>query len=247
MTSTPERARSSRDRRVDRALVAAIVVRTLYGLAMLPLIPLLIGPNPLLLTLLSGSTVAEVVLGARIRVGDVPWALALAVTVPLWVLTDWLYWAAGRRWGDRALAMLTPRGDPGRAAARAERAHRAMHRLGPAGVVLAKFLPVPTQLSYAVAGAGGMRLPVFLVLNLIGVTLAAAGTLTLGYAVGESAVGLVESFQQYAGISALALVVLLVVVHLVRRRRIRARSRRETLRPAARGAGPRRPAPDAGP
>ncbi|WP_299056653.1 VTT domain-containing protein [uncultured Nocardioides sp.] len=204
--------------RLDKLLLAGIGLRTLYGLAMLPLIPLLIATRPLLLTLLSGSTVAEVALGVEVRTGDVPWLLAVAAAVPLWLATDWLYWLAGRRWGDRALERLS-RGNDARSAQRIDRTHRAMQRLGPVGVVLAKAIPVPPQLIYAVAGAGGMRLGVFLALNLLGVTLAAAVVITLGYAVGEQAVALIDVFQRYAALTTGVVVALLLVVWLVRRRR----------------------------
>lgn len=204
---------------MDWLLASGIGLRAAYGLAMLPLIPLLIGPHPLLLTLLSGSTVAEVVVGAEVRLGEVAWPVAVLAGVPLWVLTDWLYWASGRRWGDRALVLLTRRGDPVRAARRVARADRAIHRYGAAGVVLAKFLPVPSQLLYAAAGTAGMRLVTFVALNLLGTVLAAAIVVTLGYAFGRQAIDLVELFQRYAGATTLVVVTVLVVVLVVRRRR----------------------------
>lgn len=213
--------------RVDKLLLAGIGLRTAYGIAMLPLIPALIGTRPLLLTLLSGSTVAEVALGVEVRVGDTPWWLAIAAAVPLWLASDWLYWLAGRRWGDRALELLTRRNDNRRRRQRIERTHAAMHRLGPAGVVLAKFIPVPPQLVYAVAGAGGMRLPVFLVLNLLGVTLAATVVIGLGFAVGEQAVGLIEGFQRYAALVSGVVVAGLLVWWWVRRRVVRRAPRTE--------------------
>lgn len=212
-------SRSGRRRWVDWLLASGIGLRAAYGLAMLPLIPLLIGPHPLLLTLLSGSMVAEVAVGARVRVGDVAWPVAVLAGVPLWVLTDWLYWALGRRWGDRALVLLTRRGDPVRAARRVARAERTIDRYGAAGVVLAKFLPVPSQLLYAAAGTAGMRLTTFLGLNLLGTSGAAAIVVTLGYAFGRQAIDLIELFQRYAGATTLVLVTVLVVVLVVRRRR----------------------------
>lgn len=204
---------------VDWLLGGAIGLRAAYGLAMLPLIPLLLASDPLLLTLLSGSTVAEVALGAQVRVGDVPWLVAVLVGLPVWVSTDWLYWAAGRRWGDRALRRLSGRrGDP-RAEQRVERAERLAHRFGPAGVVLAPFLPLPGPLVYAAAGTADVRLRVFLPLDLLGRALSAALLVTLGYALGRRAVSLVDSFERYAGAVTLVVAVVVVVVVLVRRRR----------------------------
>ncbi|ROR89391.1 DedA family protein [Nocardioides aurantiacus] len=211
-------------RRVDGLLASAIGLRAVYGLAMLPLIPLLIASHPLLLTLLSGSTVAEVALGAQVRIGAVSWPVAVLAGVPVWVLTDWLYWLAGRRWGDRALRLLVGRGragrgDPARAERRVEKAERAAYRFGPAGVVLAPFLPVPGPLVYAAAGTAGVRLPVFVALDVLGRLASSVLVVTLGYALGRRAVELLDLVRQYALVTTLVVVAVLVLAHVVRRRR----------------------------
>lgn len=210
-----------RARRVDGLLATAIGLRAVYGLGMLPLIPLLIATHPLLLTLLSGSTVAEVALGAQVRVGAVSWLVAVLAGVPVWALTDWFYWVAGRRWGDRALRLLVRRGgrgDPARAERRVERAERAAYRFGPAGVVLAPFLPVPSPLVYAAAGTAGVRLPVFLALDVLGRLASSALVVTLGYTLGRRAVDLLDLVREYALMATLVLVAVLVLGHVVRRR-----------------------------
>lgn len=205
--------------RVDWLLGGAIVARNVYGVAMVLLIPLMIGTQPLLLTLLSGSSVAEVVMGARVRVGETSWPVAIAVGVPVWVLTDWIYWAAGRRWGDRALVRLLGRRDPAEAQRRAARVERLAHRFGPLAVLVAKFQPLPGPLVYAAAGTGGMRLPVFLALNLLGATAYSAVMVALGHALGRRAIGLVDRVERYAVVLTLVVAVLLVVGFLSRRRR----------------------------
>lgn len=216
----PEGRGRPEGRRLDLLLGAAIGLRALWGLAMLPLIPLLLGTHPLLLTLLSGSTVAEVVLGAQVRIGAIAWPVAVLAGLPAWVLTDWLYWAAGGRWGDRALRRLTRPGDA-RARERVDRAERLAHRFGPVGVVLAPFLPVPSPLLYAAAGTAGMRLRSFVPLDLLGRLLASALVVTLGYVSGRRAVDLLETLQQYAVAATVVVVALLAVLHLLRRRAAR--------------------------
>ena len=203
----------------DWLLGTAIGLRAAYGLAMLPLIPLLLASDPLLLTLLSGSTVAEVALGAQVRLGEVAWVVAVLAGLPVWVATDWLYWAAGRRWGDSALRRLSGRrGDP-RAEQRVERAERLARRFGPAGVVLAPFLPLPGPLVYAAAGTAEVRLRVFLPLDLLGRALSAVLAVTLGVALGRRAVDLVDTFERYAGVAALVVVAVVGLALVVRRRR----------------------------
>lgn len=210
---------SPSSRRVDWLLAGAIVARNVYGVGMVLLIPLMLASDPLLLTLLSGSTVAEVVLGARVRVGEVSWPVAIAAGVPIWVLTDWIYWAAGRRWGDRALLRLMGRRDPRNAAQRVARAERLAHRFGPLAVAIAKFQPVPGPLVYAAAGTGGVRLPVFLGLNLLGATAYSAVMVALGHALGRRAIDLVDRVEQYAVATSVVVGVLLAVGLLVQRRR----------------------------
>lgn len=214
--------------RVDWLLGGAIAARTAYGFAMVVLIPLMVATQPLLLTLLSGSTVGEVVLGARVRVGEIGWLVAIAAGVPIWVLTDWLYWAAGRRWGDRALVRLIGRRDPVGAARRAAQVERFAHRFGPLAVLVAKFQPLPGPLVYAAAGTGGIRLPVFLALNAVGATAYSVVMVTLGHALGRQAIAVVDRAEQYAVAITVVVAVLLTVGLLARRR-----PRRRPLDPPA--------------
>jgi len=216
--------------RADWLLVSAIGLRGAYGLGMMLLVPVLVGPHPLLLELLSGSTVSEVVVGARVRLGEIWWGWAVLAGLPVWVLTDWLYWLAGRRWGDRALTRLLQRGDPERGHRRAAQVERVVGRLGVWGVLVAKMLPVPSQLVYAAAGTAGMRLGLFLVLNLLGTLAVVVPVVVLGYALGQRAVDVVEEFQQYAVLTAVVLAVVMALVVLVqhRRRGLRGRGAGET-------------------
>ena len=57
-------------RRVDILCWGGITLSGIYALALLPLVPSLIGTNPVLLELLRGSTTAMVSAGAFARVGD---------------------------------------------------------------------------------------------------------------------------------------------------------------------------------
>jgi membrane protein DedA with SNARE-associated domain len=208
-----------RAERADWIIIGGIALRGLYGVATLPLIPLMLASHPLLLQLITGSTVAQVVVGARVRVGDVEWPVAILAGLPMWLLFDWLYWWAGHRWGDRALTLLLSRGGRPGAARRAARLERVLHRFGPAGVLLAWFLPVPNMLIYAAAGLSGMRLRTFLVLDLVGTVVAVATVVTLGYLLGSRAVDLVDRLDRVGLLAALAVVLVLVAAHLVRRRR----------------------------
>ena len=92
-------------------------------------------------------------------------------------------------------------------------------RLGPTGVVLAYFLPVPTTLIYAAAGLAGMRLVTFLVLDAVGTAIWVALMVTLGYAWGHGAIDVVHRVDHYTVWVSLIAVALIVVISSLRRRR----------------------------
>jgi membrane-associated protein len=205
----------------DVAIVVLLGVFAVYSLALWPLVPALIGSHPLLLEILSGSTVAEVTVGAHSRLGDLPLWVAVVAGVPSTMMFDWVFWWAGRRWGDRALHLMlgrdaSPRG-VARREARVARLERAAERWGWAAVALAYYLPVPSLLVYVAAGLAGMRLRTFLALDLVGTLLWVGPVVGLGYAVGKPAVDVVDRIDQYS--TYLTVAVVLVVIGLQARRR----------------------------
>jgi membrane protein DedA with SNARE-associated domain len=140
------------------------------------------------------------------------------------MMFDWVFWWAGRRWGDRALHMFlgrdgSPRGVAKREA-RAVRLERLAERFGPAAVVLAYYLPVPSLLIYAAAGLSGMRLRTFLALDAIGTVLWVGPVVGLGYVIGKPAVEVVHRIDHYS--TMLTIAVILVVIGVQARKRHRA-------------------------
>jgi membrane protein DedA with SNARE-associated domain len=210
--------------RADIAIVLLIGLYAAYSLALWPLVPALIGSHPLLLEAISGSMLAEVTVGAHSRIGELPLWLAVLAGVPASMMFDWVFWWAGRRWGDRALHMFlgrdgSPRGVAKREA-RAVRLERLAERFGPAAVVLAYYLPVPSLLIYAAAGLSGMRLRTFLALDAIGTVLWVGPVVGLGYVIGKPAVEVVHRIDHYS--TMLTIAVILVVIGVQARKRHRA-------------------------
>ena len=209
--------------RADTVIAALIGLCVVYSLALWPLVPALIGSHPLLLEIISGSTLAEVTIGAHSRLGELPLWLAIAAGVPGSMMFDWVFWWAGRRWGDRALHLMLGRDSSPRGAARREariaRLERAAERFGPAAVVLAYYLPLPSVLFYVAAGLSGMRLRTFLVLDIVGTLLWVGPVVGLGYAVGKPAVDVVDRIDHYATFLTIAVVLVVVVVQARRSRR----------------------------
>jgi len=208
--------------RADTTIALLIGLYVAYSLALLPLVPALIGSHPVWLEIVSGSTLAEVTVGAQSRVGELPLWVAVAAGVPGTMMFDWIFWWAGRRWGDRALHLFlgndsSPRGLAKREA-RAARLERSAERFGPAAVVLAYYVPVPSVLIYAAAGLSGMRLRTFLLLDLVGTLLWVGPVVGLGYVIGRPAVDVVHRIDHYSLLLTIAVVVVVIGVRARKRR-----------------------------
>jgi membrane protein DedA with SNARE-associated domain len=196
-------------------ILAAIAASGLLPLAMLPLVPALLTSHPALLELLRGSTTAIINMGARAHAGQTSLVLAVLLAVPSLMLFDWAYWWAGRRWGDRVFVWLLGGSSP-RTERRLARLHRIESRVGPLAVVLAYLLPIPSALIYAAVGDGGMRLGVFLVLDLLGTLLWSGLLAAAGYGFGQRALDVANAISHY-GLWVAGALILIVVVRVRRR------------------------------
>jgi membrane-associated protein len=207
---------AGRARRADIVCGLAIVATGIYGLALIPAIPALIGHHPLLLELLSGSTPALVAGGANARIGHNSLEAAIVLGVIGTMIFDPLYWWAGKLWGRGAAHWIGGRGP--RAIRLTERAEKVFERYGWLAILVAYYLPVPNSLVYAAAGWTGMRFRTFLVLDLIGALLWVGLGVGLGYAIGQSAVDIAKTVSHYGLYVSIALVVLIVVWQMRRAR-----------------------------
>ena len=204
-----------RGERADRIILGWIIAAAVVPLVMLPLIPALVSSHPALLELLRGSSTSIVNMGARARIGETSIVLAVLLAVPSLMMFDWVFWWAGRRWGDAVFVWMLGGPSP-KTAQRLRRLHRIESRVGPFAVVLAYLLPVPSAAIYAAVGDGGMRLRVFLLLDVLGTLLWTALLSAAGYGLGQRAVNVANAVAHYGLWATLALVV--IVAFSVRRR-----------------------------
>ena len=206
----------------DKAIAVLLGLCFVYWLALWPLVPALIGSHPLMLEIISGATLADVTVGAHSRVGELPIWFAVIAGVPGSMVFDWVFWWAGRRWGDRSLHLFLGRGssprDAARRQARTARLERTTRRFGPVAIVLAYYLPVPNILIYAASGLSGMRLRTFLALDLLGTLLWIGPAVALGYAVGKPAVDVLHRIDHYSTIVTIGLFVVMIGLQSVKRR-----------------------------
>jgi membrane-associated protein len=207
-----------RAQRADVVLMAGIALSGAYGLLLLPAVPSMVGTHPLLLELFRGSMTSMVTMGALARTGHASLVVAVLAGIPGSMMFDWLYWWAGRRWGDRALHLFMRRDHP-KAAKRMAWVERASGRYGWLAVATAYLLPVPSALIYAAVGWSGMGILTFLLWDLVGALLWVLLIVGLGYAIGQDAVDVAHAVSHYALVLTLGLVVAIVAYQVWAARR----------------------------
>ena len=199
---------AGRPRRIDILCWAGIVLCGIYYWALLPFRAPLVGTHPVVLELLNGSTEAIVAAAAFVRIGHGSLVVVLLAALVGLMKFDWLYWWAGRLWGERLITLLS---------GKRNRGHKYMSRVQRWGrkftwpaMVLAPLLPIPTAIIYAVVGWAGMRLVTFLILDAIGTLLWAGLLAGLGYELGHHAVVIAQKISHYGLWISIGLVVVIV-------------------------------------
>jgi membrane-associated protein len=212
----------ARRRRAEIACVTAIAAKTVFALALLPLVPSLLGTDPVLLEALRGSTSAMASGGAFARVGQASLVLAVLAPLPTLLFATPFFWWAGRLWGPKAAAMLGGGHPSAERWARSSGAH--LERFGGLAVALAPYLPVPSAFIYAAAGWTGMSLRRFMLFDLLGMLSWIGLIVGLGYAIGHPAVRVAKAISHYGLLATIALVVLTLAIAALRQRRAAART-----------------------
>lgn len=195
---------------------AALAVVGIFGLVLLPLRPLLIA-NPYIGAWVTGGRTAMVSLGAFLRVdGGSP--------VPYWIIGtlsllkfDWVYWWAGRLWGESIISSFMGRTKG--AQKRAQRALRITEKYAVLAILLTYLpIPFPAAVVYAAVGMARMRLWVFMLIHLVGAGTAQALYLWLGWSIGEPAVAVVKTFADYMWYLTIGILVVMLATWWWRRR-----------------------------
>lgn len=194
--------------RADKVLVFSTVAIIGLMLLSLPVRPFLLATHPVALSAVTGSLSAVGAAAAFARVGAADLWLVVAAGVLGMIKFDWLFWWAGRRWGAKGVRFFTPPGRAQRFVARV----RSWPRWSTGFVVVAAALPgVPSAPLFLLAGLAGMRLVAFLVFDAIGSALVVGLVTGLGYGLGQTAVDIVLTIDQYALWVSIALIVIVSV------------------------------------
>jgi membrane protein DedA with SNARE-associated domain len=199
-------------RRADKLVLGLMMFSGIYYLATSFLVGPWVGRHPVWLALVRGSASAVITLGALARTGHSSLVVAVLAGLPGTILFDWVFWWAGRRWGDNALHMVFRKGR--NADKRIERTRRLTHRYGWLAVVTGYIAPIPVQLIAVAVGLGGMTLPVYVLLDAIGALIWLGLLAGLGYSIGQSAVDIADAVSRYSLRVTLGLIALIFVRQL---------------------------------
>ena len=190
-----------------------------FAMAMMPVRAWLLGAPerlPWLVTLL-GSRSGTAALGSNIAVGaDLPYLWPVLLGALLSVKFDWVYWWAGRLWGRGMIEVWASQSE--RAQRNYARVERWADKMGWLGMFVA-YVPIPLPIMpvvFVLAGAQGMKLTRFLVLDFLASLVWLIGYFFFGYLVGEPAVALLDAYAKVANYVAIGLIVVIFVTAMWR-------------------------------
>lgn len=107
-----------------------------------------------------------IVAGALAMVGDFSWPACLAVSLAACLISDFFWYAAGRRYGKRILKVLCKISlSPDYCVSQTE---DNFNRYGPKALIVAKFIPGFNTIAPPLAGAMGTSTPLFLFYSVLG-------------------------------------------------------------------------------
>lgn len=160
-------------------------------------------PLPAYPTMVAAGSLTE-------KTGALSMPLLLAVSVAAALTADLAWYYAGRRHGNRLMALLCRISLSPDSCIRQTR--NLFSRWGPYALLGAKFVPGFASLAGALAGKSGIRLPVFLLFDAIGSLLWAGSAVLLGARFSTDIAALLDLLARF-GTSGLLLVTGLLVVY----------------------------------
>jgi membrane protein DedA with SNARE-associated domain len=187
-TRTTARTTARMTARLRTPLLGLAVVRTVLGIAAIPLAPALYRKHFVILVLMRPTKEVLLAGGFLLRQGKVALMPVLAAAIPLAVLAVWLFYALGRAYKDEiedddalpgwAQRVLPPK--------RIKAMCRVLDKKGRPVVVVGRLAAFPSALMGAAAGASGMEPKAFLPADGLGALLSVAEVLGAGYAFGAA-------------------------------------------------------------
>ena len=210
-----------------RALPVLAVLRTGLALVAIPLAPFLYREHPAVLVLLRPTKEVLLFAGYAAHRGDVSLVTVVLAALPILLGGVWLFYALGREHGtDRDLPGLLGRLVPRK---RVQTLRKAVDRNGEKVLFLGRLAAMPSSLLAAAAGASGVDVRRFLLVDTAGALTSLALMLGLGWVL-DDAYESAGPWLTALGIAAIAIVGVIIG---------RALSRGAAGRPGARAAASR--------
>ena len=207
--------------KTDLACWAWIAVVGIYGLVLLPLRPILLGMSPPVAAAITGGRTSVVATGAFWAVDGGPILLYWLLATLSIVKFDWVYWWAGKLWGEGLIEILAGRSK--RSKRNADRAVRVTRRFQTLAIALTYLpIPFPRPIVFAALGAAGTSIQRTMGTNIACAAVVQAIYLAIGWRIGEPAVALVKLYADYMLYVTIAILVGMVVAWWWRRRSAKA-------------------------
>jgi membrane protein DedA with SNARE-associated domain/rhodanese-related sulfurtransferase len=153
-----------------------------------------------------------IVAGALVVSGKFSWLACLVVAMLACLISDFIWYSAGRRYGKRVLALLCRISlSPDYCVTQTEDKFR---RWGAKSLTVSKFIPGFNTIAAPVAGASGISRPQFLCFSIIGSALWAGTGIAIG-AIFHRSIGAILDVLGVMGMAALGLVASLLALFIL--------------------------------
>ncbi|MDN5727680.1 MAG: hypothetical protein L0G99_17385, partial [Propionibacteriales bacterium] len=171
--------------------------------------------------LVTGSSISMVRVGAEtVPQGGWLWVVTMIIATLSIVKFDWIYWWAGRLWGQGLIDYLMGQRSA-RAKRNAVRAQKLTHKYETLALFLTyvPLLPIPSVIVYGALGIAGTSLRKFLITDLVFALLTRGLWVYLGWRIGEPVVVVLQKIGDYSWYLSIALLVGVFAVYFWRSRK----------------------------
>lgn len=195
--------------KADKAILTLVFVFLAYNIVLRIFTPFLLAEHSILLTFLSGSSASIGAAGSFAKVEETSIIIPIILGTLGGVKFLWLFWWAGRRWGNKIIEMVSP------SPKIAERFLnlKEKKKLGALLLLVSDLPGVPGMLIYLLVGWQKMNIFVFLLISSIASSFWVIVVALAGYQAGQVGVDIVMTIDKYAIWFSFAIIFILVFLN----------------------------------
>lgn len=202
----------------DKVLLWFLFGVPVFYMVLMPLRPFLIAKVPTLLALITGARTVIAGAGAFAAVEGRSLTLVILAGFIGMLKFDWLFWLAGRMWGEGVMRLYASTPQQKR---QFQKIRDLPHWLLYIMLFFSRFPGVPGPIVALIAGWGRVRFWLYFLFTSVGSLLMAVVFAVLGYMIGQPAVDVLKLIDKYAVFISLALIFGLVIWSSIRSSRKR--------------------------